>query len=417
MMYDYVIIGAGISGVAFARILQMSGIHNIVLLEANESAGGLCRTRQVGRHVLDTGGGHFLCSRYPEVYDFIFSHIDKSRFNYFRRVSKIEISGFEIDYPIESNLWQLPAAVCADYLISVLHNGETMGRDAPDNYEAWIRWKLGDMIADNYMLPYNRKIWGVESSEMDIDWLYKIPRLDVREIAIACLNREQNREKMPSHSGFYYPREGGFQTLFDAIAKPVEKLIRTNVRAKNIDLLKDGTLVVNGQYHARKVINTAPWHTLSESSVFDGRIKEAIGGLRNNQLVVSLYEEPYKTDAHWVYLPEEKLPHHRSFYIANFAPQSASDGIYRETNIRRWKAGHGEIFSNINEYAYPIPTLGWSRRIQDVIEYCGTRNIHGLGRWGQWQYFNSDVCIREAMLLARKLGCVATSPLVQPVAR
>jgi protoporphyrinogen oxidase len=103
-MYDYLIIGGGLTGVSTGRLLQQKGINNFIILEAESEAGGLCRTKMIGDHVLDIGGGHFLCSKYPEVYDFIFSHLPSSEFNIFPRVSKIILDKNIIDYPVESNL-------------------------------------------------------------------------------------------------------------------------------------------------------------------------------------------------------------------------------------------------------------------------------------------------------------------------
>jgi protoporphyrinogen oxidase len=402
MTYDYVIIGAGITGVTAARLLQLAGIDRVCVLEAAPEAGGLCRTRTIAGHVLDVGGGHFLCTKFPEVYRFVFEHLAQSEFNHFDRISRIALEGHEVDYPLESNIWQLPSELCAEYLISVAQNGEARGLPRPSNFEAWCRWKLGDLVTDRYMLPYNRKIWGVPASEMDIDWLYKIPRLDVRQIARACLQRAADRSQMPSHAGFYYPKAGGFQRIFDAIAAPVQDRIVTGCPVSTIER-RGETLLVNGRYRARAVINTVPWHLLAESPIFDAPTQAAIRRLRHNQLVVSLHEEPYATDAHWLYQPDESLRHHRSFFIRNFAPHSAPNGFYRETNLRRWQPGGGEIHAETNAHAYPIPTLGWAESIDQVLRHCGPLRVHGLGRWGQWQYFNSDVCIREAMQLVARL--------------
>ena len=59
MVYDYAIIGEGISRIAIARLLQMSGVRSFIILEANGESGGLCRSRTVDGHALDIGGGHF----------------------------------------------------------------------------------------------------------------------------------------------------------------------------------------------------------------------------------------------------------------------------------------------------------------------------------------------------------------------
>jgi protoporphyrinogen oxidase len=383
-------------------MLQLSGVDDFVVLEAGDEPGGLCRTKRVGDHVLDIGGGHFLCTKYPEVYDFIFHHIARSEFRYFERISKVSIDGHQIDYPIESNIWQLPSELCAKYLDSIMRNGEARGIPQPQDFEAWIRWKLGDRIAEQYMLPYNRKIWGVEPSEMDIDWLHKIPRLDIEEIVKSCRTRQMDRDKMPSHAGFYYPKRGGFQRIFDAILKPVLPHVQIRTPGSSIEG-GAGQLIVNGRYRTKVLVNTAPWDTLVSSPIFDDDILAKIRDLRHNSLAVSLHEEQYRSDAHWVYVPAESISYHRKFYIHNFAPHSARSGVYRETNVKRWCAHGDAIFTHVNEHAYPIPTKGWARSIDAVTKYCGHLGIYGLGRWGQWQYFNSDVCIREAMLLCKRL--------------
>ena len=45
-MYDYLIIGGGITGVALGRQLQKRGIENFLILESSPHAGGLCRSRR-----------------------------------------------------------------------------------------------------------------------------------------------------------------------------------------------------------------------------------------------------------------------------------------------------------------------------------------------------------------------------------
>ena len=402
--YDYAIIGAGMSGTAFGRLLQMSGEENFILLERNDEPGGLCRSQAVNGHVVDTGGGHFLCTKFEEVYRFVFSHMPREAFNRFGRVSKIKLGEATIDYPLESNIWQLPPEQCADYLMSVLANGESRGLPVPRSFEEWIRWKLGDRVAEKYMLPYNRKVWGLEAAEMDVDWLHKIPRMDVREIVLACLRRHADAGKMPSHGEFYYPREGGFQRVFDAILAPLADRVQRGTGVSMIERHPDGGLILEGRFWAKRVVNTAPWAALRESPFLSGEVQASLERLKHSSLVVSLHEKASDTDAHWCYEPSMELRHHRDFFIHNYAPHSAENGIMRETNLKRWDGPRGALNHFRNDYAYPIPSLGWAGAIADVLARAEAEGIFGLGRWGQWQYFNSDVCIHEAMRLAVRLG-------------
>lgn len=402
--YDFVILGAGISGVSFARMLSMAGVENYLILESEQEPGGLCRTKKIKGNYLDIGGGHFLCTKFPEVYNFIFSHLPKYKFNFFPRVSKVRILGTEIDYPVESNLWQLPDHLMKSFLESVVGNGEAQGLEPPYRFSDWIRWRLGSEIANHYMLPYNDKIWGVAAEEMDTDWLHKLPRLNTKEIIESCRLRRSPKGRMPSHEGFYYPKVGGFQTIFDAIYSALPKgkvCLGEGVQS----LCRDRDVwAVNGQYSAKRIITTIPWPSLAKTMDIPDQIVSCVERLRWNQIVVSLWSRPYQTNAHWIYEPSLAVPHHREFMINNFAPHSDPNGMYTETNIKRWRKNSEALYEHVNAFAYPIPTLGRAQSIAAILEWAEKQNIYGLGRWGQWEYFNSDVCIREAMRLAQKLG-------------
>ena len=169
MTYDYIVLGAGITGLALLKTLRRKGYNNILGIEAEKEAGGLCRTFYVEGHVCDIGG-HFFQTKYKDVEDFIFGAFPKEKmYQIDPRISKIRLDGIDIDYPLEANIWQLPLAKQVDFLISIVRNGEAMGKPEPKNYEEWIRWKLGNKVCDEYLIPYNSKIWGVPSHEMDVD--------------------------------------------------------------------------------------------------------------------------------------------------------------------------------------------------------------------------------------------------------
>ena len=407
-MLDYLIIGAGMSGVSLARLLQLRGEKNFLVLEAAPEAGGLCRSVQVQGHHLDLGGGHFLCTKHPQVYDFVFAHLPREEFRHFTRVSKIRLNdGWMVDYPLESNLWQLPLEKQLDYLLACLRAGEEIGQGEPTNYEAWVRWKLGARVAEDYMLPYNRKIWGVEPEEMDVDWLHKIPRFDARELLRTCLARAADRAKMPSHQEFFYPRHGGFQSIFDAILCPVRERVLTGTPVVSLQRLEQpgGGWLVNGEHRCRHLVNTAPWHRLHAAfaPAEAALIAPFLPRLQTNSIVVSLFEQPYEHDWHWCYLANPKIAHHREFFIHNFAPHSRPSGVYTETNAGRWTPRLDALHEHVNEDAYPIPVLGHAGAIRSLQEVCRPWRLYGLGRWGQHTYHNSDVCIHEAMQFVARL--------------
>jgi protoporphyrinogen oxidase len=73
-----------------------------------------------------------------------------------------EWNNMEADHPLEANLWQLPVEIQADFLESIAEAGCIRGEKIPKSFASWITWKLGQRIAQEYMLPYNHKIWSMD---------------------------------------------------------------------------------------------------------------------------------------------------------------------------------------------------------------------------------------------------------------
>lgn len=407
MLYDYLVIGAGVTGITLCKKLREKK-QQVVVLEAKNVPGGLCTTKNINGHQLDVGGGHFFHTKHQEVFDYIFGLLPKEEFNYFApRVSKLKLGETTIDYPLESNLWQLPQSEQIEYLISVVRNGESLGKPEPKNYEEWIRWKLGDKICDNYMIPYNEKLWGVSPSEMDVDWLYKIPRVNVEEVIRYCLEKKQDVNKYPAHICFYYPKKGGFQSIVDAIYKDEKDHIVLGERATSLVRQSDGNWLVNNKYLARNIINTTPWNDLYDALGAPKHLEESFKRIQYNRIVVSLYEKEYSVNWHWRYVPDRDRLYHREFYIANFAKDSKKNGIYLETNVKRYQGeeacfGGKLIYDEKTEAAYPIPVIGHQKAISDILDYYKPMNLFGVGRWGEHEYQNADVSMYRAIQFVEK---------------
>ncbi len=402
-IYEYLIVGAGITGISSGRRLQQKNCDDFILLEGESSFGGLCRTVEVDGHVLDVGGGHVLHSRFPEVLDWIFEHIPMSDFNSFDTKVLIELEGHDIEFPIELHLWQLPTDLQIEYLVSYLN---AAGKNIEyENFESWIRNYLGDKIADNYMIPYNKKLWCMDISRLNTDWLIKIPSTDIPLILRSVIERSANfTESVVSHRKFLYPKRGGFQTVLNSIAHSIQDKIILNHKVKKLEYLNDERFwLIDGIYKAKKIINTGPWTQLKINlNGFD--FETEFKNLEHLSDVISLWErEPYDHDAHWKYIPNEDVEHHREFYIHNFAPHSKPGGVMTDINKVRWLASGKKwragvpLYEHENEFAYPLPTKNYKESMTRILNYSRKYGLFGLGRWGQWQYFNSDQCIKQVL--------------------
>ncbi len=408
-MYEYIVIGAGITGLTLCKKFREAGISDVLVLEADNRVGGLCKTEEIEGHQLDIGGGHFFHTKHPEIFEYVFSHLPKSEFHYYERVSKIELEGTTIDYPVESNVWQLPIEQQIKYLISIIRNGESQNKPEPQNYEEWVRWKLGDAICDNYMIPYNEKLWGVKLNQMDCDWLYKIPQVNVEEVIKYSLEKKADVNKFPAHIHFYYPIKGGFQKIVDALAEDEKEYIHLNTRVVDLKY-RDERWIVNNEFETKYVVNTVPWNSLYRALGEPTELSDDFAKIQYNRLMISLYEKPYNHNWHWRYIPDIQKTYHREFYIHNFAVDSKENGMYLESNLDRYQNRLSEydgklIYEVETDAAYPIPVIGHKNAIKHILEYYEPKGLYGVGRWGQHQYQNADVAMYEALNFVEKQIC------------
>ncbi|MCF7855852.1 MAG: FAD-dependent oxidoreductase [Candidatus Pacebacteria bacterium] len=396
----YIILGAGPAGLSVAHRLLDLGEKSFVVLEKEDEPGGLCRSQIVDGAPLDIGGGHFLDVKRQGVLDFLFRFLPRDEWLQYDRVSTIKIHGTQIDYPFEASLWQLPLDQQVDYLESIARAGCTRGETMPESFSDWIRWKLGDLIAETYMLPYNRKIWSIDLDRLGTYWLHKLPNVSFRETLISCLKRAP-AGAMPAHAKFFYPKRGGYGDVWRRMGKQLGMKLHLGEAVKRIDL---DTLTVNGAYRADKIITTIPWHEMLAGTAFPGHVRDLIQKLEYTSVEVGYYAkaDPDHGDAHWTYDPDPYVPHHRVLNRYTFCP--GARGYWTETNLKRAaKRGATAEWAHINTYAYPLNLMGKPEVVQALGKWGRENGFVSVGRWGEWEHMNSDVAVERGMAAADKL--------------
>lgn len=394
--YKYVILGAGPAGLAFAHTLRDLGEDSFVVLEANAVAGGLCRSAEVDGSPLDIGGGHFLDVKRDEVLDMLFRFLPRSEWQEHRRQSTVRVRGTEISYPIESNLWQLPIDDRLDFLESVAQAGCVRGEPMPASFEKWIGWKLGERIAQEYMLPYNRKIWSVDLDSLGTYWLHKLPDVSFRETLRSCLEGSAHGT-IPAHGVFLYPKKYGYGEVWKRMGVALNGQILLSTPVRKVDL---STRTVNEDIRAEKIVSSIPWTAWPGFSDVPVTVKSNIDRLEHASIDVDYVGDTLATTAHWVYDPDESIPHHRILCRSNFS--SGSRGYWTETNSKR--AGAETAWRHRNDYAYPLNTSGKPEAMGRILAWANPLGIEGLGRWGTWEHMNSDVAVSQAIAAAKQMA-------------
>ena len=402
----YIILGAGPAGLTFANRLKQKGEHSFVVLEKEEVAGGLCRSVEVDASPFDIGGGHFLDVRRKNVNDFLFKFMPEDEWNLFTRDSRIIVNGNEIGHPIEANIWQMKIEDQVEYLKSIAAAGCNSGEIMPKEFIGWIYWKLGDKIANDYMIPYNQKMFNKELNELGTYWLEKLPSVSFEETLLSCLSKKAYGTQ-PGHAQFYYPKKYGYGELWLRMANNIASNIEYNAEVVSIDFDSKRIKLADGRiFDADTIVTTIPWTGIKEFKGIPEILIDSIYKLKYSSIETRYYEESIDTEAQWIYYPDPELAYHRILVRSNFC--LGSKGYWTETNSQRVnmipKEDKGR-FSYMNEYAYPLNTIEKPEIMKKVLNFAESKSVYGLGRWGEWQHYNSDVTVDLALKLAEKIIC------------
>lgn len=398
----YLILGAGPAGLTLANKLKQMGITDFCVLEKEKTAGGLCRSADVDGSAFDIGGGHFLDVRRPKVNEFLFGFMPEDEWNKFTRDSRIVVNGNVVNHPIEANIWQMKIDDQVDYLKSIAAAGCNVGTKMPENFVDWIYWKLGNRVAQDYMIPYNQKMFSKELNQLGTYWLEKLPNVSFEDTLRSCLTHKPYG-KQPGHAEFYYPKEYGYGELWLRMADAIRNQIEYNKAVKSIDFNTHEVRVTDGSsYTADVIITTIPWPEFSGLIGMPEEIKHSISKLKYSSIQTEYFEENLDTPCHWIYYPDPKLPYHRILVRHNFCANSK--GYWTETNSERiCMEEPNNNFKYLNQYAYPLNTVEKPQIMKELLAWSKEHHVIGLGRWGEHQHYNSDVTVELAMKLADEL--------------
>ena len=399
----YLILGVGAAGLTFATYLKHIRKENsFLVLEGEAEAGGLCRSVMVDNAPLDIGGGHFLDVRRPKVTEYLFEFMPEHEWNKYSRDSRIEIGNRLINYPLEANIWQFPIDEQVEYLESIAKAGCNSGQKMPERFVDWIYWKLGQNIAKNYMIPYNRKMFGDNLDALGTYWLEKLPNVSFKETLLSCLYKKSFGEQ-PAHVEFYYPKNFGYGEVWLRMAKSISDHIEYNKKICKINFNTNTVETIDGtKYQAEKIITTVPWREFKEIIGMPETLQADLKNLKHTSVQVKYFPTNIDTKAQWIYFPNPKISYHRILYRHTWNKNYS--GYWTET---RKENIVGELedgkTSFLNPYAYPLNTIEKPQIMKKVLDWCKGKNVYGLGRWGEHCHYNSDLTVELAINLAKKI--------------
>ena len=400
------ILGAGVTGLSAGKLLQSKA--EVTILEQDAEIGGIAKTRTVDGATYHTVGGHCFNSKYPEVLDFVFSLLPKDKWHLAQRLSMINMGDYEIPYPIEyavKEIYQQDPELAYEIAIDFMTAKDA---DNPANLEEWFRGKFGDALCDRYFIPYNAKIWGREPRNMDYKWVQdKLPLPNKRGFFKSLM--DSNRDTMP-HSSFYYPNTNNQRSLIEALSDGQNIICNTPVRTIKKER---GKWIINGMFEADRIISTLPLDLLpSYIESAPSIILEQAALLRYNR-VSNVFWKSQLTPKTWTYQPSSFTLFHRYIHIGSFflpaAGYTITECVGEHSFAEMVESGKKDSFLirpldyNVSERAYVVFDENREKAVQTILGWLDSEGLISIGRFGRWEYYNMDICIKQSMETVSKI--------------
>lgn len=427
------ILGGGLSGLVLA-----SRLRDAEVLEQAERPGGLCRSLTADGFTFDPHGSHVLFSRNPEAMAF-YEHLLRGNVCRRRRNTKIYYKGRYVKYPFENGLSDLPIEdnlACLLGFVRAQLARATGTAPKPTNFREWMYQRFGAGITEAYLLPYNEKIWKTPAEDMGMEWVEgRVPDPPLEDVLKSSLGIPT--EGYTHQLNFIYPRDGGVESLIHGLLPNVPR-VRTDFRVTSI-VRKGGIWRVSNGQEEREyedLVATLPIPELVAAlDDVPQEVRAAASALVHRALVTVMVgvNRPHLNDFSWVYFPTpEDGRFNRISFPSNFsdhvAPEGASSAMAEITcdaGDEVWSSPDGALVEHVVEradrlgifrrsdvafsrvartrYAYVVFDQGHRSNLDLVKAHAEGIGLHLLGRFGQFEYINTDQVILRALALAKNL--------------
>jgi protoporphyrinogen oxidase len=424
------ILGGGVSGIALAAHLG----PDVDVLEKASRIGGLCGTIVEDGFTFDAAGPHIMFSKNKDVLKLMIEVLgDNVHQN--RRENRIYFKGSLVKYPFENDLASLPKEDNFECIYSYIVNPRA--DEVPASLAQWSYATFGAGISEKYFIPYNAKIWNYDPEKIGLEFVARIPKPPMEDVLKSAIGISTEGYL---HQLYYsYPTVGGFEQIVHGFAKRVRGDIRTSWPVASVEKTGERWRVVSASGEERSykhLVSTLPIHELLKVwKDAPAAVHETLPPLRYNSLLnvlIGCRTDPGH-DYTALYVPDMELLFHRLSFPKAFSEKcvppggssimaeitaNEGDGIWELTDealiervVREVESiGFVDPASIVYKrvarfkYGYPVYDLDYRRNVTAMREAVAATGLRILGRFAQFDYINSDVCVERALALAAELS-------------
>ncbi len=370
MNIDNLIIGCGISGATIARLLADKGEKVLVIDKKNHIAGNIYDYRDDNGIFIHKYGSHIFHTNNEKVWEFL------SRFTsfntYMHKVIAL-IDGIETTIPFNINTiydvfpTTLARRLEEKLLTNFKYNTKVTILEFQKQDDEDLKF-LSDYIYEKVFLHYTTKQWGKNPDEIDSTVTARVP------VYIS----KDNRYFQDKYQGI--PLNGYTKMVENILAHPnIEIILNTDYKdfaSKNQELIK----------------NSQIFYTGSIDEFFGYKYGEL--PYRSVKFKFETYDREFYQSNAVVNYPcnyDFTRIHEYKYYLND---KSSKTVIAKE---------YSENFENgKNERYYPIVDEKNTKLYKKYLSES-TKNVHFLGRLGDYKYYNMDKAVERAINLFEEI--------------
>ncbi len=437
---EFLIIGAGPTGLGAARRLHELGVSNWRVLEAAVEPGGLA-TSFVDHHGFTWDiGGHVQFSHYDYFDTAMIEFLGADGWLHHQRESWVWMRDRFIPYPIQNNIRRLPPEdlnACLQGLVEITRSP----RPKPENFGEWIDATFGPGLMSVFMRPYNFKVWAFPPELMNTVWVGE--RVAVTDLSRVLSNLALAKDDLSwgPNNTFQFPKRGGTGAIWRACAArlPADRL-RLGTRVVRIDLDKHEVRTAADEvYRYDTLISTIPLTELirlADQTQLQPLADRGLLFSASNIFGLGLLGKPRDELATkcWMYFPEADCPFYRGTVFSNYSPNNVPDitrhwslmvevsessqkpvnheqlldGVIQGALNTRLIERRNDIISTWSyraAYGYPTPGLHRDEVLGQLIPFFECHDVYSRGRFGMWKYevSNQDHSFMQGVELVERL--------------
>lgn len=447
------ILGAGPTGLGAAYRLQELGCDDFLVVEATDHPGGLAASAVDSHGFLWDLGGHVHFSHY-DYYDRVFHTVMDGRLLEHERQAWVWLQDRFVPYPFQYNLHRLDPEDQARAVQGLRQASRLADSSAgpPQNFRQWIEATFGSGIAELFMLPYNRKVWGYPLESLSCAWIGERVAVPDLERVLQSLERKVDEAGWGPNRRFLYPRRGGTGAVWRGVAGRIQpRRLSFGSPVVGIDLGPRQVRLADGR--------VLPFDTLVSSLPLD-RLAELIPDLDQEArrgaralkksachlvgLGLRGHQPPSVADKCWMYFPEPHSPYYRVTVLSNYSPANTprGDGYWSlltevcETPHRPVDASRLQqrvrealsrdrllppstqvvsVWHRREEHGYPTPTLDRDEVLDFLLPHLEARRVFSRGRFGAWKYevSNQDHSFMQGVEVVNRILGLGDEPTLR----